>query len=85
MGIFKFLDFLPAPPPSPPVPRGLLPGEEEVEEVEETVEDLFRMEMESDGFDPELVEMGLKVMKNHLRSPREAFEIGRNYVREMAK
>ncbi len=41
--------------------------------------------MTKSGYDPKLVDMGVKIMNNHLRTPEEAFEAGRAYVKEMAK
>ena len=85
-------DFLPSPFPLPPIPMGVLPkprwdGEEEEEEMEneEVVGEEFKNRMRSKGFDPELIEMGLKVAKNHMRPSEEAFKIGENYIKEMAK
>lgn len=71
------------------IPRPPLPGESflEVEGEEEATDpdSEFRSKLRSEGYDKELVEMGLKVMKNHMRPKEEAFEIGRNYIKEMAK
>ena len=41
--------------------------------------------MESKGYDPQLVEMGVKVAKGHMMRPEQAYEIGRNYIKEAAK
>jgi len=72
--------------PRPPLPgESLLRGEDEEEVEVKDLDSNFRTRLKSEGYDPDLVEMGLKVMKNHLRTPEEAFEIGRNYVKEMAK
>ena len=77
---------LPSILPRPPLPGESLFPEEKGEEPETMdLDNEFRIRLKSEGYDPELVEMGLKVMKNHLRTPEEAFEIGRNYVKEMAK
>ena len=73
-------------PPFPPRPP--LPGESLLEVEEEEIMDLdseFRAKLKSEGYDPDLIEMGLKVAHNHMRSPEEAFRIGRNYIKEMAK
>ena len=45
----------------------------------------FLRRMREEGFDEELITMGLKVAANHLREPEDAYRIGANYVREMAK
>jgi len=58
-------------------------GEEEPDEKEVII--AFRKKMRSEGFDPDLVEMGVKMANNHMRPPEEAFKIGENYIREMAK
>jgi len=50
-----------------------------------TSEEAFREEMAAQGVSPELIEMGVKVAKNHLKTPKEAYEIGRNYIKEMSK
>ncbi|GAI96166.1 unnamed protein product [marine sediment metagenome] len=54
-------------------------------EGNELNEEEFIGKMKSKGFDPELIDMGLKVAKNHMRPPEEAYQIGENYIREMAK
>lgn len=76
-------------PPRPPLPgEPLFRGEDREDEEKVEARDLdnkFRVGLKSEGYDLELIEMGLKVMKNHLRTPEEAFEIGKNYVREMSK
>ena len=81
--MFRF----PFPPPRPPLPgESLFPEEEEEEDVEnEETSREFIGKMKSKGFDPELINMGLKVAKNHMRPPEEAYRIGENYIREMAK
>jgi len=80
--MFRFPSF----PPRPPLPgESLFPGEKEEEIGTRGLDSEFRAKLKSEGYDPDLIEMGLKVMKNHLRTPEEAFEIGRNYVKEMAK
>ena len=84
--MFRF----PFPPPRLPLPgESLFPEEEEgnEEEIEAKGPDEgeFIGEMKSKGFDPELINMGLKVAKNHMRPPEEAYRIGENYIREMAK
>lgn len=78
---------LPSIPPRPPLPgESLFPEKEEEEEPEAgDLDNEFRVKLRSEGYDPDLIEMGLKVMKNHLRTPEEAFEIGRNYVKEMSR
>ena len=77
---------LPSILPRPPLPGESLFGEEEEEEPEAgDLDNEFRVKLRSEGYDPDLIEMGLKVMKNHLRTPEEAFEIGRNYVKEMSR
>ena len=84
-------EFLPMPPPGPPIPGGLLfgsNGEEEEEEEEESGEEVdrdFRKKMESEGYEPDLVEMGIKVANNHSRTREEALKIGEHYIKEMAK
>ena len=76
---------LPPFPPRPPLPgESLFPEEEEIE-GKKPDEGEFIREMKSKGFDPELINMGLKVAKNHMRPPEEAYQIGENYIREMAK
>jgi len=81
--MYKF----PFPPPRPPLPgESLFPEEEEAKEEEEAdVNKEFIGKMKSEGFDPELINMGLKVARNHMRPPEEAYRIGENYIREMAK
>ena len=75
---------LPSLLPRPPLPgESLFPEEEDVENEETSRE--FIGKMKSKGFDPELINMGLKVAKNHMRPPEEAYRIGENYIREMAK
>ena len=82
-------EVLPAPFPGPPLPLpgGLLEigGEEDEPEVGMSLDGAFRNRMKTEGFNPELVEMGLKVAKNHMRPVEEAFKIGENYIKEMAK
>ena len=83
--VFKF----PSPPPRPPLP-GEFPFEvESDEELKEslglTTEQAFREEMAAQGYNLELIEMGVKVALNHLKTPTEAFRIGREYVRSMSK
>ena len=74
------------PPPFFPRPPFLREQEEEEEEEDEKeVSSDFRRKMKSEGFDPALVEMGIKVANNHMRPPEQAFRIGENYIREMAK
>ena len=81
--------FLPALFPRPPLPGKFFSrGEEEEEGEEEDREGLdlsFKGKLTSEGFEPKLVEMGLKVADNHSRRRGEALKIGENYVREMAK
>lgn len=82
-------------PNFPPfIPKPPLPGEppfevdEEEDEKEEDIDNLdneFRISLRTEGYDPELVEMGLKVMKNHMRPKEEAFRIGKEYIRSMSK
>ena len=77
---------LPSILPRPPLPGESLFPEEEEEELEtRDLDNEFRAGLRSEGYDPNLIEMGLKVMRNHLRTPEEAFEIGKNYVKEMSK
>jgi len=77
---------LPPFPARPPLPgESLFPKEEEEMESNKSDEGEFIGKMKSEGFDSELINMGLKVAKNHMRSPEEAYRIGENYIREMAK
>jgi len=84
-------DILPARFPRPPLPGIFFREEEEDEPGEGTnggepaLDSEFRARMGHEGFDPDLIEMGLKVAKNHMRPSEEAFRIGENYIREMAK
>ena len=78
----KLRSILPPFPPAPPIPKFI---RDEGEEVDQPLDEVFTSEMTSQGFDPELVKMGLKVVKNHMRPPEEAFKIGANYIREMAR
>ena len=72
--------------PLPPgFPKPPFFQEEEEDGGEEETDGDFRRKMESEGFNPDLVEMGIKVAKNHMRPPEEAFKIGENYIKEMAK
>ena len=68
--------------PEPPKGEARIPS---VGDSRRPLEERFKRELGGEGYDGELVEMGVKVMRNHLRTEEEAFEIGRNYVREMAK
>ena len=72
-------------PPLFPRPPFLEVDEEENgEETAETVDEAsFRKEMKTEGFNEELIEMGVKVAKNHLKTKEEAYRIGENYIREM--
>jgi len=79
--MFRF----PFPPPRLPLPGEPLFEERDEEEVDRNLDSEFRTKLKSEGYDPELIEMGLKVMKNHLRTAAEAFQIGRNYIKEMSK
>ena len=72
-------------PPGFPRPPFLREEEEEEGDSEEETDSDFRRRMKSAGFDPELVEMGVKVAKNHMRPSEEAYKIGENYIKEMAK
>ena len=80
-------------PPLPGLPRPpLFRGEEEEEPREElpkrsngNPDKEFRSRLKSEGFDPELIEMGVRVANNHSRSREAALKIGETYVREMAK
>jgi len=75
------------PPRFPPSPLDLLRGEE-IEEVDPPVPitfEGFRSRLAREGYDENLIEMGIKVAQNHMRPPEEAFRIGENYIREMAK
>ena len=80
-------DFLPAMFPKPPLPGIMFREEEEEEEKVDhnSLDEAFRSKMKSKGFDPELVEMGLKVADNLSRSREEALKVGENYIREMSK
>jgi len=76
---------LPSFPPRPPFPgEPLFPEEEEIE-GKKPDEGEFIGKMKSEGFDLALINMGLKVARNHMRPPEEAYRIGENYIREMAK
>ena len=76
---------LPAFPPRPPFLQEQEEEEEDEDEEEKDVSNDFRRKMESEGFDPALVKMGIKVANNHMRPPEQAFRIGENYIREMSK
>jgi len=79
--MFRF----PFPPPRPPFPsESLFPEEEEIESNKSDEEE-FIGKMKSEGFDSGLINMGLKVAKNHMRSPEQAYKIGEEYIRSMAK
>jgi len=81
------LGLLPSFPPRPPLPGESLLGERE-EEFEETTGNLdeeFTNQMEQEGYGNDLIKMGLKVMRNHMRPKGEAFQIGANYIKEMNK
>ena len=80
--------FLPLPFPGPPLPGGLLLGsneEEEEEESEEEVDRGFRRKMKTEGYEPDLVEMGIKVANNHSRTREDALKIGAEYIKSMSK
>ena len=78
---------IPAPFPLPPVPItiGRERGNHHEEEVVQDPGVEFLRKMRSEGFGDELIEMGIKVAGNHMRPPEEAYRIGENYIREMAK
>jgi len=80
---------VPAPFPLPPIPMRLprWGGEEgvDVEEQEPEVDNSFIKKMRDQGFDENLIHMGLKVANNHSRTRSDALRIGENYIREMAK
>ena len=80
-------EVLPIPFPGPPIPGRLLFGgnEEEEERDEEEIDRGFKNRMKSEGYEPDLVEMGIKVANNHSRSREDALKIGENYIKEMAK
>lgn len=72
--------------PGPPIPLKLPEFErEEEEEVIQDPEVEFVKRMKQEGHDEELIQMGLKVAKNHLRTPAEAYKIGTEYIRSMSK
>ena len=88
----KLWELLPAPPPGPPIPGRLLFGSSKVEdegdegeEDQEVLDRRFKGRLKKEGFDPELIDMGMKVADNHSRSREDALKIGENYIREMAK
>lgn len=82
-------DWLPAFPPRAPLPRILFSqdGEDEEEVIKGKWEEDegFRSKLKVEGFDPSLIEMGIKVADNHSRSREDALRIGENYIREMSK
>jgi len=78
-------DILPALPPRLPLPGILFGGNEEEEIVHRSSDSEFKRRMESEGFDPELIKMGIKVADNHSRDREDALRIGENYIREMSK
>jgi len=45
----------------------------------------FRELMRDEGYNEELIDMGVRVMLNHIKSKREAFQIGENYIKTMSK
>jgi hypothetical protein len=49
------------------------------------LEQAFREQLLADGYPEALIEMGVKVARNHLKTPQEAYQIGYNYVKQMAK
>ena len=72
-------------PPFPPRP---FPAPFFFQEEEEDTGDLdeeFIEKMNQEGFNSDLIEMGLKVANNHSRSREEALKIGENYIREMSR
>ena len=77
--------------PSPPGLPTFRPVRTEVVETDREIlskaeyEKRFREEMEELGYNKELIEMGVKVAKGHMMTPAQAFEIGRNYIKETAK
>ena len=76
-------------PPRPPLPGELptveMEEEEEVEHVEDNLDEEFKRKMKTEGFNEELIEMGIKVARNHLKTPGQAFKIGEEYIRSMSK
>ena len=78
------LRFLPL-PPRPPLPGEALFEVKEEDEGDGSLDRAFKNRLKTEGFDPELVEMGIKVANNHSRSREDALKIGENYIKEMAK
>jgi len=76
---------IPLPFPLPPIPIKLPEVKKVKEKVIQDPEVEFISKMRSEGFNEELIEMGLKVAKNHLRTPKEAYKIGAEYIRSMSK
>ena len=88
---------IPAPFPLPPFPmklpeRGDFRGGGEDEEDEDEEEEKkqphdveFISRLRDEGYQDDLIKMGLKVADNHSRTRKEALKIGENYIREMAK
>jgi len=74
-------------PPFFPRPPFLQEEDEEKDEEEdkEEIDWDFRRKMKLEGFDPNLIEMGIKVADNHSRTREEALKIGQNYIKEMSK
>lgn len=50
-----------------------------------TLDEEFREKMETEGFDSDLVSMGLAMADNHSRTREDALRIGENYIRQMSK
>ena len=80
---------VPAPFPLPPIlirlPEVRRHIEEEDEEKEKPHDVEFISRLRGEGYQDDLIKMGLKVARNHMRPLEEAYRIGSNYVREMAK
>ena len=78
---------VPAPFPFPPVLIKLPEVRRYIEEEGDKTEDEgeFTNRLRGQGYDEDLIGMGLKVAKNHMRPREEAFRIGENYIREMSR
>lgn len=76
---------IPLPFPGPPLPLRLPEVGREEPEVAEDPGVEFVRRMRQEGYEDELIVMGLKVARNHLRTEAEAYQIGENYIREMAR
>ena len=76
---------IPLPFPGPPLPLRLPEVGREEPEVAEDPGVEFVRRMRQEGYEDELIVMGLKVARNHLRTPEQAYKIGAEYIRSMAK